>query len=75
MEDSFEVTCPYCGETVVFLGSDVEGSLVQLRGLLQPLAGPCLNRRRPSPGIGGMRGWIGIVKVTSGPASARRSHL
>lgn len=29
MEDSFQVTCPYCGETVVFLESDVEGSLVQ----------------------------------------------
>ena len=25
----FQVTCPYCGETVVFLESDVEGSLVQ----------------------------------------------
>jgi Cysteine-rich CPXCG len=30
MEDSFQVTCPYCGETVeLFLESDVEGSLVQ----------------------------------------------
>ena len=29
MEDSFQVTCPYCGETVVFLESDVEGSLMQ----------------------------------------------
>ena len=56
MEDSFQVTCPYCGETVeLFLESDVEGSL-------------------PSPGIGGTRGWVGIAKVTSGPASARRSH-
>ena len=25
-------------------------------------------------GIGGTRGWVGITKVTSGPASARRSH-
>src|ERR1700736_2999616 len=30
MEDSFQVTCPYCGETVeLFLEPDVEGSLVQ----------------------------------------------
>jgi len=29
MEDSFQVTCPYCGETVeLFLESSVEGSLV-----------------------------------------------
>lgn len=27
MEDSFQVTCPYCGETVeLFLESDVEGA-------------------------------------------------
>jgi len=25
-------------------------------------------------GIGGTRGWVGITKVTSDPASARRSH-
>jgi hypothetical protein len=30
MEDCFQVTCPYCGETIeLFLESDVEGSLVQ----------------------------------------------
>ena len=30
MEDSFQVTCPYCGEPVeLFLERDVEGSLVQ----------------------------------------------
>src|ERR1700724_1207302 len=70
IEDSFQVTCPYCGETVeLFLESGAG-----LRGLLQPLAGPGLDRRRPSPGIGGTRGWVGIAKVTSGPASARRSH-
>ena len=76
MEDSFEVTCPYCGETVdSSWGPTSKAAWCRLRGLLQPLAGPCLNRRRPSPGIGGTRGWIGIAKVTSGPASARRSHL
>jgi hypothetical protein len=75
MEDSFQVTCPYCGETVVFVESDVEGSLVQnCEVCCNPLAGRGLDRRRPSPGIGGTRGWVGIAKVTSGPASARRSH-
>ena len=30
MEDSFQITCPYGGETVeLFLEPDVEGSLVQ----------------------------------------------
>jgi hypothetical protein len=30
MDDSFQVTCPNCGETVeLFLEPDVEGSLVQ----------------------------------------------
>jgi hypothetical protein len=74
MEDSFQVTCPYCGETVeLFLESDVEGSLVQDCEV-------CCNpwqvqvwteggHRRVSVG----RGWVGIAKVTSGPASARRS--
>ena len=75
MEDSFQVTCPYCGETVELLrvrpGRQPGAGL---RGLLQPLAGPGLDRRRPSPGIDGTRGWVGIAKVTSGPASARRSH-
>ena len=34
MEDSFQVTCPYCGEAVeLFLESDVEGSLVQRQHL------------------------------------------
>jgi Cysteine-rich CPXCG len=73
MEDSFQVTCPYCGETVeLFLESDVEGSLVQDCEV-------CCNpwqvqvwteggHRRVSVG----RGWVGIAKVTSGPASARR---
>jgi hypothetical protein len=75
MEDSFQVTCPYCGETVeLFLESDVEGSLVQDCEV-------CCNpwqvqvwteggHRRVSVG----RRWVGIAKVTSGPASARRSH-
>jgi len=75
MEDSFQVTCPYCGETVeLFLESDVEGSLVQDCEV-------CCNpwqvqvwteggHRRVSVG----RGWVGIANVTSGPASTRRSH-
>ena len=75
MEDSFQVTCPCCGETVeLFLESDVEGSLVQDCEV-------CCNpwqvqvwteggHRRVSVG----RGWVGIAKATSGPASARRSH-
>jgi Cysteine-rich CPXCG len=45
MEDSFQVTCPYCGETVVFVESDVEGSLVQdCEVCCNPLAGPGLDR-------------------------------
>jgi hypothetical protein len=76
MEDSFQVTCPYCGETVeLFLESDVEGSLMQdCEVCYKPLTGPGLDRRRPSPGIGGTRGWVGITKATSGPTSARRTH-
>ena len=55
MEDSFQVTCPNCGETVeLFLESDVEGSLVQD---CEVCCNPCQVQvcRRPSPGIGGTR--------------------
>ena len=55
MDDSFQVTCPNCGETVeLFLEPDVEGSLVQdCEVCCNPLAGPGLDRgghRRVSVG-------------------------
>jgi hypothetical protein len=47
MEDSFQVTCPYCGETVeLFLESDVEGSLA---------ATPGRSRSGPKEAIAGYR--------------------
>ena len=75
MEDSFQVTCPYCGETVeLFLKSDVEGSLVQDCEV-------CCNPWQVQVWTEGghcrvsvRRVWVGIAKVTSGPASAHRSH-
>jgi hypothetical protein len=75
MEDSSQVTCPYCGETVeLFWSPTWEGSLVQdCEVCCNPWRDQVWtegSHRRVS--VGG--GWVGIAKVTSGPASARRSH-
>ena len=76
MEDSFQVTSPYSGETVeLFLESDVEGSLVQdCEDCCNPWQVQVWTEGGHRRGIDGTCGWVGIAKVTSGPASARRSH-
>ena len=52
-EDSFQVTCPYCGETVeLFLESDVEGSLVQD---CEVCCNPCRSRSGPKEALAGYR--------------------
>ena len=53
MEDSFQVTRPYCGETVeLFLESDVEGSLVQD---CEVCFNPWQSRSGPKEAIAGYR--------------------
>ena len=53
MEDSFQVTCPYCGEIVeLFLESDVEGSLVQD---CEVCCNPWRSRSGPKEAIAGYR--------------------